>query len=163
MRNFDSKLRTLKPILWRTKWKALKCIIDCSLGKVWQLHCGYQEMWTGWATASLGCYGLVCFCGGKRDESGVAREVWRLQIFSSFQITAHTPSSPAASLPSSTQTCYFCYCWTCEGTNHVCEWHVLNTAAFLIDIPTDRTTSIALRKTEIKSFPAKISPTQLLH
>lgn len=163
MRNFDSKLRTLKPILWRTKWKALECIIDCWLGKVWQLHCGYQEIRSGWATASLGCYGLVCFCGGDRDESDVAREVWCLQIFSSFQNTAHTPSSSAAWLSSSTQTYYFCYCSTCEGTNHVHEWHVLNKAAFLIDIPTDRPTSIALRNTEIKCFPAKISPTQLLH
>lgn len=156
MRNTDSKLRTLKPILWRTKWKALECIIDCSLGKVWQLHCWYQKIWTRSSTASLGCYGLVCFFEGNRDESGVAREVWCLPIFSSFQNTAHRPSS-AASLPSLTQTCYFWYGWTCEGTNHVRERHVLNTAAFLIDIPTDRTMSIALRKMEIKSFPAKIS------
>lgn len=158
MRNFDSKLRTLKPILWRTKWKALECVIDCSLGKVWQLHCGYQKIQTGWSTASLGCYGLVCFFRGNRDESGVAMEVWCLQIFSSFQNTAHRPSYSAASLPSLTQTCFFCYCWTCEGTNHVRERHVLNTAAFLIDMTADRTTSIALRKMEIKSFPAKIPP-----
>lgn len=156
MRNFDSKLRTLKPVLWRTKWKALECVIDCSLGKVWQLHCGYQKIRTGWSTTALGCYGLVCFFVGNRDENGIVREVWLLQIFSSFQNTAHRPSSSAASLPSLTQTCSFCYCWTCEGTIHVHEQRVLNPAAFLIDMPADRTMSIALRKTEIKSIPAKI-------